>query len=150
MSGVQIQTALDENRLPDEYRWVRERLEQEFREYHEGLRTTPANSFDVDNMSGVEFESWIRRLFDSKGFEVHGTPRSGDQGADLIARRRKDNVIQAKRHRSAVGNRAVQEVIGAVAHYRADKGCVITNATFTRSARLSRRATVLNSLMEQN
>ena len=107
-------------------------------------------SFDFDNMSGVEFENFIRRLFQDKGFEVQGTPRTGDQGADLIARKNgKTHVIQAKRRRSVVGNRAVQEVLSAVAYYRADEGCVITNATFSRSAKALAQRSGWNSLTVQ-
>ena len=62
--------------------------------------------------------------------------RSGDQGADLIAK--KDGrtiIIQAKRYQGTVGNKAVQEVASAVSFYGGDEGWVITNSTFTPSAR---------------
>jgi restriction system protein len=44
-------------------------------------------------------------------------------------------LIQAKRYQGAVGNRAVQEVISAVAYYGGDEGWVITNSSFTPSAK---------------
>jgi restriction system protein len=95
-------------------------------------------------MSGLQFEVWVRRLYEKRGYEVRGTPATGDQGADLIAK--KDGVttiVQAKRYNNAVGNGAVQEVIAAVAYYRADTGCVVTNATFTPSAKaLAQRSNV--------
>jgi restriction system protein len=54
----------------------------------------------------------------------------------LIAKRNgKTILIQAKRYQSAVGNKAVQEVIGAVAYYRGDEGWVVTNSSFTPSAK---------------
>lgn len=63
-------------------------------------------------------------------------PVTGDQGADLIIQ--KDGqmiVVQAKRYSGPVGNKAVQEVIGAVTYYRASEGWVITNSTFTPQAK---------------
>lgn len=56
-------------------------------------------------------------------------------GADIIAH--KDNekyVIQVKFYNNPVGNKAVQEVAGAIGMYKADKGIVVTNSTFTNSA----------------
>lgn len=56
-------------------------------------------------------------------------------GADVIAY--KDNVkyvIQVKFYNNPVGNKAVQEVVGAIGMYNADKGVVVTNSTFTPSA----------------
>lgn len=56
-------------------------------------------------------------------------------GADVIAY--KDNlkyVIQVKFYNNPVGNKAVQEVVGAIGMYKADKGVVVTNSTFTKSA----------------
>ena len=56
-------------------------------------------------------------------------------GADVIAY--KDNVkyvIQVKFYNNPVGNKAVQEVVGAIGMYKADKGIVVTNSTFTSSA----------------
>lgn len=49
----------------------------------------------------------------------------------------KDNikyVIQVKFYNNPVGNKAVQEVVGAIGMYKADKGIVVTNSTFTPSA----------------
>ena|SRR5215472_2028729 len=61
---------------------------------------------------------------------------TGDQGADLIAHLDgRSIVIQAKRYRGSVGNRAIQEVAGAMRYYRADEAWVITTGTFTASAK---------------
>ena len=56
-------------------------------------------------------------------------------GADVVAY--KDNVkyvIQVKFYNNPVGNKAVQEVAGAIGMYKANKGMVVTNSTFTHSA----------------
>jgi len=55
---------------------------------------------------------------------------------DLIAKKDgKKVVVQAKRYQGPVGNKAVQETIAAVQYYRADEGWVMTNSTFTPSAK---------------
>ena len=77
------------------------------------------------------------RLLKEHGFDdIRTTVATGDQGADLIAHLNgRSIVIQAKHYRGSVGNRAVQEVAGAVRYYRADEGWVITTGTFTASAK---------------
>jgi restriction system protein len=80
---------------------------------------------------------WPTLLKAKLGFEdVSGTPATGDQGADLIAIKDGRKIaIQAKRYAGVVGNRAVQEIVGALKFYKAVEGWVITSGTFTPSAR---------------
>lgn len=86
---------------------------------------------------GTDFEVYIAKLLKETGFEsVAGTPATGDQGADLIGRRNgKVIAIQTKGYAGAVGNGAVQEIVGALKFYNADEGWVVTNSTFTSAAR---------------
>jgi hypothetical protein len=52
-----------------------------------------------------------REAIAREGFEVQGTPITGDQGADLIAKKGgRVVIIQAKCYQGMVGNSAVQEV----------------------------------------
>jgi hypothetical protein len=109
-----------------------------FRKYHEDIagRASGAKA-DVKDMSGVEFETHIVKLLSSRGYEdIAGTPVTGDQGADILAK--KDGrkiIIQAKRSQKPVGNKAVQEVTAALRFYGGDEAWVVTNAAFTPSAR---------------
>ena len=48
-------------------------------------------------MSGEQFEGYLADVFRSVGFIVHGTKRSGDQGADLeVSRNGRRGIVQAK------------------------------------------------------
>jgi len=95
-----------------------------------------AGIFDVDKMTGVEFEDFLATYFRERGYRVNLTATKGDFGADLILEKSgRRIVVQAKRYRKNVGIKAVQEVVGAIAHYRADSGMVITNSYFTPSAK---------------
>jgi hypothetical protein len=115
---------------------LKHHLEIEFRQYHEAPKGQQPKK-NLSEFSGTEFEIYLARLLKANGFaEVCGTPASGDQGADLIAKRNgRTIVIQAKRYQGSVGNRAVQEVVGAVNFYGADEAWVITSGTFTPSAK---------------
>jgi HJR/Mrr/RecB family endonuclease len=91
---------------------------------------------DFRALKGSEFESYVAQLLSGAGYTVTGTRATGDQGADLIAK--KDGLtiaVQAKRYAGPVGNGAVQEIVAALRYYNADEGWVTTNSTFTRSAR---------------
>lgn len=90
---------------------------------------------EIDEMTGVEFEIYLYYKLKKMGYKVKMTPVSGDYGADLILKKRKEKiVVQAKRYRKDVGIAAVQEVIGSIAYYNADRGMVITNSFFTTNA----------------
>jgi restriction system protein len=87
------------------------------------------------DLSPAEFEHWCSMALHAAGWKARATGTSGDQGADVIAE--KDGVtivLQCKLHRSAVGNKAVQEAFSARKHYGATAAAVVSNAGFTRSA----------------
>lgn len=95
------------------------------------------NTPELDDMSGQEFEIFVRDQLLRKGFEtIDTTPGSGDMGADLIVcHHGKKIVIQCKRSRNSIGVAAVQEVLGAKCFYGAQEAWVVTNAMFTEAAR---------------
>ena len=93
--------------------------------------------FDFNSVnSGYEFEEYVANLYKELGYKlIEITKKSGDQGADVVLK--KDNikyVVQAKFYSSPVGNKAVQEIVAALKMYKAQKGIVVTNNTFTNSA----------------
>ena len=77
--------------------------------------------------------------------DASGTSTTGDQGADVLFSFGKVRVVvQAKRHTATVGNKAIQEVHAAKGFYKCDKAWVVTNSTFTTSAKtLARQLDVL-------
>lgn len=90
----------------------------------------------VDNMPGLGFERFVLAHFQKLGYKGELTSATNDYGADLILK--KDDfkiVVQAKRWKDKVGIKAVQEIVGAINHYGASKGMVITNSYFTSNAR---------------
>jgi len=121
--------------LDDLKGWLWSNLDYLFRNYHRDQKQrTPTAEFDT--LNGIEFETWLANVLRGNGYEVTGTPITGDQGADLIARRDgKTVVIQAKRYQGSVGNAAIQEVVAALRFYRGDEAWVITSGTFTSSAK---------------
>jgi len=90
---------------------------------------------DLDLLSGSEFELFLKELFEKMGYIVEHTKLSGDQGADLIISKfGHKKAVQAKNYTGNVGNRAIQEVVSAIKHYKADSGVVIATSDFTQPA----------------
>lgn len=87
-------------------------------------------------MNGYEYEQACAAYLRKKGFrDVQVTQASRDQGADIIAvRKREKYAIQCKYYATPVGNKAVQEVYAAATFYGCDRAVVMTNNTFTRGA----------------
>lgn len=96
-------------------------------------------SFDeVCEMGGEGFERYLVKLLKAKGYtNARQTKRGADQGIDILYTDNDGNKvgIQAKRYKDAVGNRAVQELLGGMVYYQCQIGIVITTSYFTRSAK---------------
>lgn len=95
-----------------------------------GIRT-------IDQMDGLQFEIFLKKLFEELGYRTKGTKKTQDFGADLFLTGKDNIVIQAKRYgmNNRVGIKAIMEVHFAKTYYGANKAWVITNSLFTKSAK---------------
>jgi len=111
-------------------------LDNLFKKYLKSHKRSEIINPNFNGMTGVEFEGYISSVLKMQGFEVSGTPVTGDQGADIIASNKKAKyIIQAKRYTETVGNKAIQEVVAAKNYYQGDIAVVVTNSLFTPSAK---------------
>jgi restriction system protein len=100
-----------------------------------------AGMSEIERMTGKDFESKLRLVFQHKGYRVVQTPHVGDWGADLvIARDGEKTAVQAKRWKRRVSPRAIQEVVASKAKYGCGRAMVVTNSFFTGAARELARA----------
>lgn len=105
------------------------------KKYCEEIHNSYDEICDIDCMSGLDFEKYLKNLFVKLKYSTELTPASGDQGADLIIyKHNKKIVVQAKCYSSFVTNKAIQEVVAAIKYYHADYAMVVTNSYFTKSA----------------
>lgn len=89
----------------------------------------------VDQMKGNEFEKFLVAHFSKLGYSGRLTKESSDYGADILLKKGEDTiVVQAKRYSSKVGIKAIQEIVGSLQYYKANKGIVATNSYFTSNA----------------
>ena len=95
--------------------------------------------FDIDKLSGIEFENVCQVLVEKMGFTTQTTKASGDGGIDLIAYNHQPllsgkYIIQCKRYAGSVGEPIIRDLYGVVMSERANKGILMTTGHFTKSA----------------
>ncbi|HEV2215196.1 MAG TPA: restriction endonuclease, partial [Terracidiphilus sp.] len=96
----------------------------------------PAFSTIPASMTPSEFEAFCAESLREGGWGVRLTPLSRDQGVDVIAEKNGVRVVlQCKMYSKPVGNKAVQEVAAGRVHQQANHGAVVTNSTYTTSAK---------------
>lgn len=130
--------ALEEKRRREQL--LKEKLEAEQREkerlekeYQHGYR---------DDMDGYEYEKYCTDLFKYFSWDAKTTPKSGDFGADVIAKKDGIKIVaQCKKYKENVGYNAVKEVFTAKTINNADYAIVITNSDYTRSAKIGANET---------
>jgi hypothetical protein len=92
--------------------------------------------YDIDFMSGQQFELRLAEAFQHAGYHVKHVGGKGNFGTDLVLEQNGfRTVVQATRRSGPVGQPAVQEAAIARAHYGAQRAMVVTNSVFTESAR---------------
>jgi len=102
------------------------------------VRLADSGIFDIDQMTGEDFEKRLKILFTNLGYKASLTsigPGMPDYGADLIIE--KDGVktvVQAKRWRVYVGEDAVRQAYAAKNYYNCTEAMVVTNNNFSNMA----------------
>jgi len=90
---------------------------------------------NIDSMTGIEFEQYLKRVLTNQGYSVSTTSVSGDLGVDLVASGNNDKIaIQAKRYNNKVSRRAISDAVAGMYHYGCNKAMVITNNYFSPGA----------------
>lgn len=88
-------------------------------------------------MTGLEYEYQVAKYLSRHGYKnVEVTKASGDYGIDVIAHKNgKKYAVQCKYYSDPVSLDAVQEAFTGKSMYDCDEAMVVTNSTFTASAR---------------
>jgi restriction system protein len=100
---------------------IRERAETARQEAMRDLRAWMA-------LDGVGFERAVAAIYRDQGFDVQFTPRTNDQGIDLVLRRNgTTTIVQRKAWASNVGVGAVRELLGVrVSWPQANEAILVT------------------------
>jgi len=95
---------------------------------------------DIDKLDGIAFEDLVEKLISKMGFITERTKRSFDGGIDIIAINEQPlfngkYIIQCKRYSKSIGEPVLRDLYGVVNSEHANKGILITNSYFTKSAK---------------
>jgi len=113
-------------------RWGTPKQVDKWKKLYTGLTS------DFMDRSPKGFEEFIAELFTRMGYSASTTPYSHDYGADVIAKKGKETIaVQVKRYEpgSKVGVKDVNQVLGSMYRYKADRAILVTTSRFTRAAR---------------
>jgi len=89
-------------------------------------------------ISPIDFEKFIGDLFRKMGYQVYHTPATGDYGADLVVKDANNIiVVQVKKYNpnNRIGAQIVQQTLGSMWKYNANKAIIVTTSYFTQRAR---------------
>jgi restriction system protein len=90
---------------------------------------------DLQKLTPLAFEEFVKRVFEEQGYTVAVTRRVGDEGVDLVLLRDDErSIAQCKRYRGQVGQPLVREFYGAVLHENAKRGYLVTTGRFSLPA----------------
>ncbi len=96
-------------------------------------------------MSPIEFECYVLRYFEYRGFDTTSTPPTGDGGIDgIISRNGYVAMLQCKRQRKAIAQAPVREFLGVLTKMNADAGYFVTSGTFGPGARRFANGTIVS------
>jgi len=106
-------------------------------EFADTSRANNLISVEFDGvLNGHDYESRVAELFNLLGWNSRVTPKTGDNGADIIAEKNGVViVVQCKFYSSPVGNKSVQEIYSAKGYYDGGHACVVTNLSYTPAAK---------------
>ena len=88
------------------------------------------------SLSGIEFEEELGALYRRLGYRVESTPRTGDQGIDLILNKSgKRTIVQCKRYKDPAGPAVARELYGSLKASSAHNAVLACTAGFTQGVR---------------
>jgi restriction system protein len=92
--------------------------------------------FDIDNMTGSEFEERLAILFENLGYTVERTGKIGDAGADMVIQKNGiRTAVQAKCYKTGkVHPDAIQQVYTVKNMYNCTEALAVSNRNFTAEA----------------
>lgn len=134
-NAAYIEHIYEQSKAIEEYAQTIE-IEEDVQELYDNESDEAYSIEDTDSMTADMFEKLVAALYNKQGYIAKQTQFVGDQGVDVIAEKNQTVVaIQTKCYKDPVGNTAVQEVVAGKALYNATEAIVVTNSTFTSSAR---------------
>lgn len=90
---------------------------------------------EIRQLTPVEFERFIKRLFEKMEYEVETTKATGDEGVDLrLQKGARRAIVQCKRYSGSIGQPVIRDLYGVMVHEEVDEAYLITTGNITLPA----------------
>lgn len=94
------------------------------------------NEDRINGMNPYEYEHYCAEILKKRKWRTEVTKASCDQGVDIIATKGGVRIVlQCKKYSKPIGNHAVQQIVAAIAHEKAERGVVVATSAFTPAAK---------------
>jgi len=106
-------------------------------EEKEDAKRAGINIYALDNLSGREFEYFLKWLFEEMGYSVELTKITADSGVDLVVNKDSEKTaVQAKRYKRTmkISNNVILKTHGGKDIYGCNKSMVVATSYFTEQA----------------
>lgn len=86
-------------------------------------------------LTPIEFEQYVGKLFKQEGYQVRETAATGDNGVDLFIEDDETfGIVQCKRYNGTVGEPILRDLYGSMFAVGANVAYLVTTGTFSRQA----------------
>ena len=112
------------------------------RRLEEETRFLATRLIDLHSINPTEFEKYVAKLLDHRGYTTKVVGQAGDMGVDVIASQGPEKyAVQVKRYSNPVSRTAVSDAVAGKAYHGCNAAMVVTNNYFTAGARALARST---------
>ena len=112
------------------------------RRLEEEIRFRALRLVDLHSINPAEFEKYVAKLLDHRGYTTKVVGQAGDMGVDVIASKGGEKyAVQVKRYSNPVSRTAVSDAVAGKAYHGCNAAMVVTNSYFTKGARALAQST---------
>ena len=112
------------------------------RRLEEEIRFRAVRLIDLHSINPTEFEEYVAKILDHRGYKTKVVGQAGDMGVDVIASKGPEKyAVQVKRYSNPVSRTAVSDAVAGKAYHGCNAAMVVTNNYFTAGARALARST---------
>ena len=112
------------------------------RRLEEEIRFRAVRLIDLHSINPTEFEEYVAKILDHRGYTTKVVGQAGDMGVDVIASRGPEKyAVQVKRYSNPVSRTAVSDAVAGKAYHGCNAAMVVTNNYFTAGARALAQST---------
>ena len=89
---------------------------------------------DLHSINPADFEKYVAKLLDHRGYTTKVVGEAGDMGVDVVASKGAGKyAVQVKRYSNPVSRTAVSDAVAGKAYHGCNAAMVVTNNYFTKA-----------------